>query len=335
MGAGSCIIPGMPQAEQNGSEPTPSGLTATGFVLAVHGGAGTIPRDATASLARTASYHDGLRRALTAGRDVLAADGSALDAVTEAVAVLEDDPLFNAGRGSVFTRVGTQEMDACVMEGADRRAGAVAGVFGPRNPVRAARAVMERSGHVLLIGEGALAFCHEEGVAFREPGYFHSEARWRELQRALEHPSGQPPQYGTVGAVARDRRGHLAAATSTGGMTGKAPGRVGDTPIIGAGTYADNATCAVSATGHGEFFIRHGAAFAIAARLRHAGQTLRQAARTVIDELAAAGGSGGLVAVDRAGALALPFNTVGMYRGFVRKGTAIHTAIYDEPYRSE
>jgi beta-aspartyl-peptidase (threonine type) len=272
---------------------------------------------------------------LTAGRDVLAAGGSALDAVTEAVAALEDDLLFNAGRGSVFTRAGTQEMDACVMDGTERRAGAVAGVFGPCNPVLAARAVMERSRHVLLIGQGALAFCRENGVTFCEPGYFRSEVRWREYQRALEHPDGEPPQYGTVGAVARDSRGNLAAGTSTGGMTGKAPGRVGDTPIIGAGTYADNATCAVSATGHGEFFIRHAAAFAIAARLRHAGQTLDRAARAVIDELAAAGGTGGVVAVDRAGTLALPFNTAGMYRGYVRDGGAIHTAIYDEPYRSE
>jgi beta-aspartyl-peptidase (threonine type) len=309
-------------------------LNGTGFALAVHGGAGTIPRDET-SRSRTASYHDGLRRALTAGRDILAAGGSALDAVTEAVAALEDDPLFNAGRGSVFTSAGTQEMDACVMDGIDRRAGAVAGVFGPRNPVRAARAVMERSRHVLLIGDGALAFCRENGVTFCEPVYFHTEARRRELRHALDHPGREPPQYGTVGAVARDRSGNLAAATSTGGMTGKAPGRVGDTPIIGAGTYADNMTCAVSATGHGEFFIRHAAAFAIAARLRHAGQSVDGAARAVIDELMAAGGSGGVVAVDRDGALALPFSTAGMYRGFVREGGAIHTAIYDEPYRSE
>ncbi len=307
-------------------------LSGTGFALAVHGGAGTIPRD-EASDSRAASYHDGLRRALAAGRDVLAAGGSAVDAVTEAVAKLEDDPLFNAGRGSVFTREGTQEMDACVMDGSDRRAGAVAGVFGPCNPVRAARAVMERSRHVLLIGEGALAFCRENGVAFCEPEYFYTAARWRELQRALEHPDGEPPQYGTVGAVARDSRGDLAAATSTGGMTGKAPGRVGDTPIVGAGTYADNATCAVSATGHGEFFIRYAAAFAIAAHLRCASQSLDRAARGVIDELGAAGGSGGVVAVDRDGALALPFNTAGMYRGYVRSGEAIHTAIYDEPYR--
>ena len=320
-----CIIRGMSQAKRS---------SETGFALAVHGGAGTIPRD-EASRSRAASYHDGLRRALAAGRDILAASGSALDAVTEAVAKLEDDVLFNAGRGSVFTRAGTQEMDACIMDGAERRAGAVAGIFGPRNPVRAARAVMERSRHVLLIGEGALAFCRANGVAFCEPVYFHSEARWRELQNALQHPSREVPQYGTVGAVARDRRGNLAAATSTGGMTGKAPGRVGDTPIIGAGTYADNATCAVSATGHGEFFIRYAAAFAVAARVRYAGQSLDPAARAVIDELMAAGGSGGVVAVDRDGALALPFSTAGMYRGYVRDGIAIHTAIYDEPYRSE
>ena len=323
----------MPQAEPDNSGPPP-GRTGTGFVLAVHGGAGVIPREAASAL-RAPSYHKGLRRALTVGRDVLAAGGSALGAVTEAVAALEDDPLFNAGRGSVFTRAGTHEMDASVMDGAGCRAGAVAGVCGPRNPVRAARAVMERSHHVLLICEGALTFCREVGVAFCEPNYFRSEARWRELERALRDPGREAPQYGTVGAVARDRRGNLAAATSTGGMTGKLPGRVGDTPIIGAGTYADIATCAVSATGHGEFFVRYAAAFAIAARLRHAGQELDLAARAVVDELAAAGGLGGVVAVDRGGALALPFSTAGMYRGYVRDGMPIHTAIFDEPYQLE
>src|SRR5690349_20948579 len=165
-------------------------LTGTGFALAVHGGAGTVPRD-EAGRSGAASYHAGLRRALAAGRDILAAGGSALDAVTEAVAALEDDPLFNAGRGSVFTRAGTQEMDACVMDGTERRAGAVAGVFGPRNPVRAARAVMERSRHVLLIGAGALAFCRQQGVVFCEPEYFSTEARWRELRRALSDPGRQ------------------------------------------------------------------------------------------------------------------------------------------------
>lgn len=304
----------------------------TGFALAIHGGAGTVPRDET-TVSRAASYHEGLRRALAAGRDILAASGSALDAVTDAVVALEDDPLFNAGRGSVFTAAGTHEMDASIMDGSDHRAGAVAGILGPRNPVVAARAVMEQSRHVLLIGAGALAFCRKQDLTFAEPGYFYSDERWRELRHELERRRHEPGRHSTVGAVARDRRGNLAVATSTGGMTGKIPGRVGDSPIIGAGTYADNATCAVSASGHGEFFIRYGIAFEIGARLRHAGQSLQQATRAVIDALTAVGGTGGVVAVDRTGALALPFNTRGMYRGYVRDGDAIRTAIYDEPYQ--
>jgi beta-aspartyl-peptidase (threonine type) len=208
----------------------------------------------------------------------------------------------------------------------------VAGILGPRNPVLAARAVMERSQHVLLIGEGALAFCREHGVVFAEPGYFSTEVRRRELRDVLEKRRRDAVSGGTVGAVARDRNGNLAAATSTGGMTGKTPGRVGDSPIIGAGTYADNATCAVSATGHGEFFMRYGAAFEIAARLRHAGQSLQEAADAVVAALAAFGGRGGVVAIDRTGALALPFNTAGMYRGFVLTDGVTHTAIWDEPY---
>jgi beta-aspartyl-peptidase (threonine type) len=223
-------------------------------------------------------------------------------------------------------------MDASVMDGRDHGAGAVAGILGPRNPILAARAVMEHSHHVLLIGEGALAFCREQHVAFAEPGYFRTDERWRELQAALAERPPAAAQTGTVGAVARDREGNLAAATSTGGMTGKAPGRVGDSPMIGAGTYADNTTCAVSATGHGEFFIRYGAAFEIAARLRHRGQSLQEACHAVIDALAELGGRGGVVAVDRDGDLALPFSTEGMYRGFVRADGLIRTAIWDEPY---
>lgn len=281
---------------------------------------------------RAASYHQGLRRALAAGREFLSAGGAALDAVTAAVVALEDDPLFNAGRGSVFTAAGTQEMDASIMDGKDHRAGGVAGILGPRNPVLAARAVMEQSCHVLLIGAGAIAFCREHGVAFGEPDYFATAERWAELRHVIEH-GGETGGRGTVGAVARDRDGNLAAATSTGGMTGKAPGRVGDSAIIGAGIYADNASCAISATGHGELFIRYGAAFEIAARLRHAGRQLAEAAQAVITGLAAVGGSGGIVAVDRTGALALPFNTARMYRGYVRDGEAIRTAIYDERYQ--
>ena len=314
-----------------------------GFALAVHGGAGTLRRGEM-SEEQAALYHAGLRRALTAGRDILARDGSALDAVTVAVVAFEDDPLFNAGRGAVFTAAGTQEMDAGIMEGRDRHAGAVAGICGPKNPVLAARAVMEHSPHVLLIGDGALAFCHAQGMTFADPDYFHTEPRWRALQRTLERQrrgladdvieDDEARRHGTVGAVARDRAGDLAAATSTGGMTGKMPGRVGDTPIIGAGTYADNASCAVSATGHGEFFIRFGAAHEIAARLRHRGQPLAEAASEVIAALGEIGGSGGLVAVDRDGNMALPFNCSGMYRGYVMGDGIIHTAIYDEPYRS-
>jgi beta-aspartyl-peptidase (threonine type) len=303
------------------------------FALAVHGGAGTLRHDAM-SAARAAHYHDGLRRALTAGRDILAASGSALDAAAAAVVALEDDPLFNAGRGAVFTSAGTQEMDAAVMEGRWRRAGAVAGIFGPRNPVLAARAVMEHSPHVLLIDEGALTLAREHGLAFAEPGYFHTGARWRALQQTLAGlaEDDEARRHGTVGAVARDRRGDLAAATSTGGMTGKRPGRVGDTPVIGAGTYADNATCAVSATGHGEFFIRYAAAHEVAARLRHRGEDLAAAARAVIDELGLVGGAGGLVAIGRAGDPVLPFNCSGMYRGYVNCDGIVYTAIYDEPY---
>ena len=308
------------------------------FALAVHGGAGTISR-ARISETVCAGHHDGLRRALLAGQAILAAGGDALDAVTAAVVVLEDDPLFNAGRGSSLTAAGTFEMDAAVMDGRDRRAGAVAALFGPKNPVRAARAVMECSPHVLLAGIGAAAFCQAHGLAFAEPEYFHTERRRRELQDVLERRHGlaedadPPGAGGTVGAVARDRNGNLAAATSTGGMSGKAPGRVGDTPLIGAGTFADNATCAVSATGHGEFFMRWGVAFEVAARLAHLGHALDRAAAAVIAELARKGGRGGLIAVDRQGRLALPFNTQGMYRGTIEGDGAPHTAIWDEPYR--
>jgi beta-aspartyl-peptidase (threonine type) len=307
------------------------------YALAVHGGAGTLrPGDMTAE--REALYRAGLAAALAAGREVLVAGGSALDAVTAAVCTLEDDPLFNAGRGAVFTRAGTQEMDAAVMDGRERRAGAVAGVFGPKNPVLAARAVMERSPHVLLIGDGALGFCRDAGLAFADAAYFFTDARWRALQETLrggDATDDDSRRHGTVGAVARDRAGNLAAATSTGGMTGKLPGRVGDSPIVGAGTYADNATCAVSATGHGEFFLRHAAAHEIAARIAHAHEPLAEAAEAVVAALGRAGGSGGLVAVAPDGSLALPFNCTGMYRGYVTGDGIVYTAIYREAFAAQ
>ena len=309
------------------------------FALAIHGGAGTLRRGAMTA-ERAALYHEGLRRALVVGRDILAAGGSALDAVTRAVVALEDDPLFNAGRGAVFTAAGTQEMDAAVMDGTDRRAGAVAGIFGPKNPILAARAVMEHSPHVLLIGDGALALCRARGLEFADRDYFYSEARWRALQETLARQQrglaedDEARRHGTVGAVAHDRDGNLAAATSTGGTTGKLPGRVGDTPVIGAGTWADNESCAVSATGHGEFFIRWAAAHDVAARLAYRGEDIAAAAGAVVAELGRRGGSGGLVAVGSNGEVALPFNCSGMYRGYVKTSGIVYTAIYDEAYRS-
>ncbi|MBZ6075800.1 isoaspartyl peptidase/L-asparaginase family protein [Microvirga puerhi] len=307
------------------------------FTLAIHGGAGTILRSKMTP-EREAAYHAGLRRALEAGRSVLASDGTALDAVTAAVMALEDEPLFNAGRGAVYTSAGKQEMDAAVMDGRNRAAGAVAGLCGPRNPVLAARAVMEKTDHVFLIGASALEFCRDQGLAFEEPSYFFTEQRWNALQETLAmrqtgaDDRDESRKHGTVGAVARDRKGNLAAATSTGGMTAKMPGRVGDSPVIGAGTWADNETCAVSGTGHGEIFIRYAAGHEIASLMRYARRSLEEAARTVVvDMLAPAGGSGGVIAVGQDGSFALPFNCAGMYRGVVTADGILRTAIYDEP----
>ena len=297
-------------------------MTAT-FSIALHGGAGTIRKDTlTEALARR--YHAALRHALEEGAAVLRADGAALDAVTAAVIALEDEPLFNAGRGAVFNSDGRQEMDAAIMDGRTRRAGAVAGIFGPRNPVLAARAVMERSAHVLMIGEGAQRLARDVGLAFADDAHFFTDERWQALQttlrmRATGAEDDDPARrHGTVGAVARDRAGNLAAATSTGGMTAKTPGRVGDTPMIGAGTFACNRSCAVSATGHGEVFIRYAAAHEISARMRHAGESLGDAARAVVmGDLAANDGSGGLVAVDAGGRVVMPYNCEGMYRAAI------------------
>ncbi|CUH40929.1 Isoaspartyl peptidase precursor [Jannaschia seosinensis] len=304
------------------------------YALAVHGGAGTILKSKmTPEL--EAAYHAGLARALEAGQVILEEGGSALDAATAAVCVLEDEPLFNAGRGAVFTADGKQEMDAAVMSGADRRAGAVAGLFGPRNPIRAARAVMERTEHVMLIGENALRVARGAGLPFEEEAYFFTQGRWDALQETLEmrakgEENDDPARrHGTVGAVARDRDGHLAAATSTGGMTAKSPGRVGDSPLIGAGTYADDATCAVSGTGHGEIFTRWTAAAEISARMRHLGESVEQAAEHVVmHDLAPNDGSGGVIAIDAAGHIAMPFNCEGMYRGAVGSDLELLTSIY-------
>lgn len=303
-------------------------------VLALHGGAGTIRRD-TMTPEREIAYHAGLKAALEAGRVILMDGGTALDAVTATVMALEENPLFNAGRGAVFTTDRRQEMDAAIMVGANRRCGAVAGICGPRNPVLAARAVMERTEHVLLAGEGAARFCRDIGLEHMPPEWFHTEARLKALDDEMARRAAgtaddgdQSRKHGTVGAVARDRHGDLAAATSTGGMTAKTPGRVGDSPVIGAGTFADNRTCAVSATGHGEFFIRWAVAHEIDARIRLAGQTLATAAHGIIDEIAPLGGSGGLIAVGADGSIALPFNSEGMYRAWMGTDGVVHSAIY-------
>jgi beta-aspartyl-peptidase (threonine type) len=304
------------------------------FSLAVHGGAGTILK-ANLTPDLEARYHAGLRAALQAGHDILRAGGSAVDATCAAVCVLEDEPLFNAGRGAVFTSDGKQEMDAAVMDGATRAAGAVGGIFGPRNPIRAARAVMDTTDHVMLIGPNALNVAKQAGLPFGDAEYFFTQARWDALQTTLKmratgaEDSDPARRHGTVGAVACDTHGNLAAATSTGGMTAKSPGRIGDTPVIGAGTFADNATCAVSGTGHGEVFIRFTAAAEIAARMRHAGQSLEQAAdHVVMQDLALHDGSGGLIAVDAQGNITMPFNCEGMYRGSVTQSGDFQTHIY-------
>lgn len=305
-------------------------------VIALHGGAGTIlPSKITPE--KEAALHAALRRCLEAGLTLLRQSGSSLDAVTAAVMALEDDPLFNAGRGAVFTSDATHEMDAAVMDGAIRACGAIAGICGPRHPILAARAVMERTEHVLLTGEGAARFCDSAGLEMMPPEWFGTEGRRAALEAELERrrlnlpDDGDPARkHGTVGAVACDMHGHLAAATSTGGMTAKLPGRVGDSPVIGAGTWADDETLAMSATGHGEFFIRWAVGHEIDARMRWGGQDLARAASDVVAELGARGGSGGLVAVDRAGNVMLPFNSPGMYRAWCDKSGEIRTAIFAE-----
>ena len=306
--------------------------------LAIHGGAGTIPAEGL-RVETADAFHAGLCAALRAGWRILSGGGTTLDAVTKAVKVLEDDPLFNAGHGAVFTTAGTMEMDAAIMRGSDHAAGAVAGICGPRHPVEAARMVMERSGHVFMAGAGAEVYLREAGLEFMPPEYFATDWRREALQQELaRRASGAPDlrsdadRHGTVGAVARDGSGSLAAATSTGGYTAKRPGRIGDAPVIGAGTYADDASCAISTTGNGEVFIRFTAAAEIAARIRHAGQRLEHAATDVIAELARHGGDGGLVAVPAEGPPVLVFNSSGMYRGFVADGM-LYTAIHQEPYR--
>jgi beta-aspartyl-peptidase (threonine type) len=304
-------------------------------VLVIHGGAGVIR--ATLTPEKEKLVRVDMEAALTAGYSVLKSGGSSLDAVTKAILVLENSPRFNAGKGAVFTHDGHNELDSAIMDGATLRAGAVAGVRHVKNPVLLARAVMEKSPHVFLTGAGAEAFAKTVGIELVDPSYFRTDQRWQELQEALkaeaknQHSAlGRAIHYGTVGAVALDKQGHLAAATSTGGMTNKRWGRVGDSPIIGAGTYA-NAHCAVSATGWGEYYIRTVAAHDICARVEYAKKPIAQAAKEVVmDVIPKLGGDGGVIALDADGNFTTPFNTDGMYRGWVDREGKMHVAILGE-----
>jgi len=306
--------------------------------LVIHGGAGTIERS-TMTPERERDYRAGLERALKAGYDILKSGGSSLDAAEAAVHVLEDDPHFNAGKGAVFTSAGTNELDAAIMDGKTLKAGTVADIRHIKNPISLARLVMEKSPHVMLVGDGAEKFAQENRVELVDQKYFFTQERWDALQKIKEaEKSGgtgekkfiitDQDRHGTVGAVALDQTGNLAAATSTGGTSNKRPGRIGDSPIIGAGTYANNATCAVSATGDGEYFIRATVAHDVSALMEYRGMKLQDAAQTVLYKVAKLGGTGGLIAIDKDGNTALPFNTSGMYRGYVDPSGKFVVEIY-------
>jgi beta-aspartyl-peptidase (threonine type) len=308
-----------------------------GVVLVIHGGAGTIDR-AKMTPEKERAYREGLQNALKAGWQILQRGGSALDATEASVCSLEDNPMFNAGRGAVFTAAGTNELDASTMEGKTMRAGAVGNLKHVKNPVMLARKLLDtserpagsepRSGPVLMIGEGAEAFAKENGIELVDAKYFFTQERWDALQKlkksqaeaahsGRQYIMSDDERYGTVGAVALDSQGNLAASTSTGGMTNKRAGRIGDSPIIGAGTYAKNATCAVSCTGDGEYFIRAAVAHTVSALIEFRGLNVKEAAEAALQRAHDLGGEGGLIALDKQGNMALPFNSNGMYRGYM------------------
>jgi L-asparaginase / beta-aspartyl-peptidase len=305
------------------------------YALAIHGGAGNVARESVTP-EREIEYHEKLREALNAGEAILKDGGSSLDAVEAAVRILEDSPLFNAGRGAVFTAEGTNELDAAIMCGATLDAGAVAGITTLRNPISAARKVMENSPHVMLIGKGAEQFGYEQGLDVVDPSWFFDQSRWEQYREHLRRQQTRGAldvndKMGTVGAVALDMHGNLAAATSTGGMTGKRYGRVGDVPVIGAGTYAHNASCAVSATGHGEYFIRYVVAHEISAMMMYKGVSLQVASEELINQtLKEIGANGGVIAVDKDGNVSMPFNTTAMFRGFVQSDGTHAVGIFAE-----
>lgn len=307
---------------------------STQFGLAIHGGAGTILRSSMTT-AMQQEYEAGLQQALEKGYEVLEKGGNSLDAVEAAVIALEDFPLFNAGRGSVFNHLGRHEMDASIMYGKNLEAGAVSGISHIKNPIRLAKTIMQQSEHVMLMGQGAEEFAAKHGLETADDQYFYNDFRhrqWLEIKDTdtiqLDH---KDKKFGTVGAVALDAQGNLAAATSTGGMTNKKFGRVGDTPIIGSGTYANNATCAVSCTGHGELFMRAVVAHDISCLMEYKGLSLREAADMVVqDKLVKIGGEGGLVAIDKDGNIVLPFNSEGMYRAYKKNTGETAVSIYKD-----
>ncbi len=315
------------------------------YVLVIHGGAGTILKSQMTP-EKEKLYKEGLQNALNAGKNILQNGGSALDAVEATIKILEDDSLFNAGKGAVFTNEGKNEMDASIMDGKTLKAGAVAGVTNIKNPITAARVVMDKSEHVMMAGKGAEQFAAINGCETVDPSYFFTTQRWLDLQEAkkedslkalhkdsttglLKQPDNHDYKYGTVGAVALDMHGNLAAATSTGGMTDKRYGRVGDSPIIGAGTYADNNTCAISCTGWGEYYIRLVMAKTISDKMEFAHENLKDAAdEMIMKKLPALGGDGGLIAVDKDGNFTMSFDTDGMYRGYVKSNGETGIEIY-------
>ncbi len=306
--------------------------------LVIHGGAGTIRRE-NMSAEQDSAYRAKLTEALEAGYAVLDKGEPAMNAVIAAIQIMEESPLFNAGRGSVFTSEGKNEMDAAVMQGKTRDAGTVAGITNIKSPISAALAVMEKSPHVMMTGQGAEQFAKEQGLEVVDPSYFFVQSRYDALQRVREKEAEKgnaaamaefpDSKYGTVGCVALDKNGNIAAGTSTGGMTNKKYGRVGDVPIIGGGTYADNSTCGVSATGHGEYFIRSVVAYDIAAKMKYKDMSLENAAHEVVmEELVDFGGSGGIIALDRQGNITMPFNSEGMYRGYMKAADSAKVFIY-------
>lgn len=315
------------------------------YVMVIHGGAGTITRK-NMSPEKEAAYIAALTKALQTGYEVLKSGKTSLDAVEATIHIMEDSPLFNAGKGAVFTHDGKNEMDAAIMDGKTMMAGAVAGVTTIKNPISAARAVMEKSEHVMMVGPGAESFAKQAGIEIVDPEYFYTKERWDGLQQAIKEDStksvldhgnkksmklgtiNRDYKFGTVGAVALDKNGNLAAGTSTGGMTNKKYGRVGDSPIIGAGTYANNATAGISCTGWGEFYIRNVVAHDISAMMEYKNMSVADASRAALDKVGKMGGDGGLIALDAKGNVSMPFNTEGMYRGTVTENGKIEVLIY-------